>query len=213
MLSLPQPDPPQNIIELDDKVTETSKVVTAALNMCFDLEADLNQCDLFGLVIDFATKWEMDMVLKVLRQQISACLLDESTTPPFELLFVADKLQDYDIIALFIAKLGDRRAARRDEGPRQYPRSLTGFERYDDPGRLGDIWGIDIIQGASPLEPGVMDPRAFCQVRPMVHWALARAIHQVEWPTLAKRDWKKIGENFKAIMNEACKFQVSRSSD
>lgn len=165
MLSLPQPDPPQNIIELDDKVIETSEVTTAALDICFDLEADLNQCDLFGQVIDFATKWEMDMVLKVLRQQIGAWLLDESTCPTFSWFIIANKLEDYDIIALLIARMGHQRV-RREVGPRQYARSHNGFKRYDDPGRLGVIRGIDHIEGAATLEPGAMDARAFCQIRP-----------------------------------------------
>lgn len=71
MLSLAKDASREDTIELSDMVIEHSTIVTEMFTILIDHEVqDLDMARLLGHVIDLATKWELDLVLLTIRQQL-----------------------------------------------------------------------------------------------------------------------------------------------
>lgn len=72
------------------------------------------------------------------------------------------------------------------------------FQCYDY-GKWGNSEGHQRFAYATVLEPGRMTLIEYCQIPPLVHWALARSIY-LEHPS-SRRPWSRIAASFKDIMN------------
>lgn len=205
MISIARNDAQQRTIELTDELMEKSDVVEAVLNVCFHLEADLDDGDLIGYIIDFATKWEISIVNMILRQQIRLEAGGKRNGLACNALLGANKLEDYEAIQDLLHHKGHLKWAPQEPKEELEERRRPSFPQYDPTDHLANVQAIHLIPDGLFLEPGTMDARDNCQIRPMVHWAIGRAIYKVAGPRSGKLNWEKIGTEFKKLMDQACK--------
>ena len=203
MLSLAKDASQEDTIELSDMVIEHSTIVTEMFTILIDHEVqDLDMARLLGHVIDLATKWELDLVLLTIRQQLQLELATSGTIDmPFQWQLAA-KLGMNGTMSQIIDRHGEWTWGDDCDDD---PSELTDGPMKSDPFQCHDYrkWGNSgdhqRLPNAPVLDPGGMTLIEYCQIPPLVHWALARSTYLVH-PN-SRRLWSRIAEKFKAIMD------------
>jgi len=206
MISLAQSRKQRDAIVLTDQWMECSRVVKRALGIIWTLEVgalDSYNTNTLLYVLDFAEKWDIPMIPKLMIKEIRRWL-KLSQCPAFDLLQLSLKLKSNELSAEVIGtKLRQSWQANRKYTALSQPASLDRaldvvllpnyrseiIPSYHDPGHPSDGDTFDF---------GIMPHSFFLQLPPTVVWAMLRAQH------LSKHDAVAMQDHFEALMDLVC---------
>lgn len=201
-----QPGNSVHRIEVFHKVIEHSAVITHFFDILIDRsKVDFEKTRLLGHVIDLSNKWEAHDVLRNISDQLRIRIASgKNEDDAFgSYLQVAAKLDDLEMIALMIGKWGKKTWSGEDydDGaglPDKLYRS-DPFSKFKDPDLFKDDEKRKAVKRGKLFEPGTMLFSDYCRIPPLVHWAIARAIHNVAGADKRVIDWKAVAREFGEI--------------
>jgi hypothetical protein len=175
MIALATSPPQRNPIHLTDTCFETSQIVEIALDIIYTLDFYYQSSD-YGLddfqsLIDFAKKWEISMIDKIIQKEMWRDVNSKSgPTWPFDNFLIALKLGNNELAATYYATherdVRGRKPLKGD--PKQYHLNLV---------RVGLSTQHSLLDGSSDEINilGMMSLDAFLHISQPVVWVILRA--------------------------------------
>jgi hypothetical protein len=105
MISIAHSSNQRNPISLTDEFVECSRIVKLALDIMYTLEVDLideQEARTYMYVVDFAKKWDIDLISNAISRAIRASLHDVNSGT-MEMMLLAWKLNDNGLASLAFA--------------------------------------------------------------------------------------------------------------
>jgi len=165
----------RNPIHLTDTCFETGEIVEIALNIIYTLDFNYESSDCglddFQSLIDFAKKWEISMIDKIIQKEMWRDVNSKSGPAwPFDNFLIALKLGNHELAATYYATHErDVRGRKPLKGnPEQYIQNLLKVGLSTQHSLLdGSCEQINIL--------GMMSLDAFLQIPQSVVWVISRA--------------------------------------
>jgi hypothetical protein len=164
-------------------------------------------------VIDLATHWQCETVLKILKRDLAIqALINNPDGPCNDQFRLAHQLGDYHLMALM---------AQRDRDSRYKFTTTMGFADHSDVDRhdahrlydrpAAGLTALTSIE--SPMyELGGLGYVEFLRLPPTVVWALSRSTYLARKDCPDTVDVGELAQQFEGLLNQACELSNARAS-
>jgi hypothetical protein len=206
----------RDIIHLTDPHIECSKIVEKVLDIIYTWKVDDAFDDLPRLgpfVVDFAKKYEMDVVMALIKQRVLAklahCDSGERGNPMAQFL-TAIKLEDYELAGTCI-RANDEWSWGTREGDKPEPQIPLPPPNYlsERPAPGFQSRKLGSVEGGPVFDLSACSYVVFLSLPPTVVWAMLRARRIAQTEMGFEESRNQFAREFITLMNEACKFCTS----
>jgi len=210
MISMAQSATQRDPIVLTGEWVESSRIVKMALDIIYTLEMediDETSARTYMFVVDFAKKWDIDLISKVIRKAIQATLKVKGCAA-LELLLLSSRLNDNSLATLAFAAHGENWPADVTDTSGPGPNTDTAGLDENSPRllplcyqseHLPSFPGGERSFGGVPFDLGASWHQDFLQIPPTIVWIILKSQH------LAAHDKTPAKDHFKRLMDNACK--------